>query len=84
MSASEDGQELVTLWRLRSRPEIHIEDGPTHDGVVALCGFRIPSSVDALSSRQPVSRVRRALTAPMCLSCRTLLDHRRKTNPNQI
>jgi hypothetical protein len=80
----EDRDELLTLWRLRTSPEIHIEDAPTHNGAVALCGFKIPASAKAMSSRQPVARVRSAFTvASMCLSCWDLLDHRCKANPKE-
>lgn len=81
--SNEDGPELlVTLWRLRDRPEVHIEDKATHDGVVALCGFPIPSSANARTSQQPESRVR-GQAASMCKACLTLLDRRRRPKPNQ-
>ena len=80
----DSGQELLTLWRLRtSKPGlIHIEDERTAAGVVTLCGFQIPAAADAMSSRQPADRARSPY-APMCAACLAALDHIRKTNPNQ-
>lgn len=81
--SSEDGPDLlVTLWRLPTRPEVHIEDEATHYGVVALCGFPILSSANARTSQQPESRVR-GQAASMCKACLTLLDRNRRTKPNQ-
>jgi hypothetical protein len=82
---NEDRQEQLTLWRLRtSQPGlVHIEDEATEVGVITLCGFEIPATANAMSSRQPADRVR-SPHAPMCAACVTALDHIRKTNPNQI
>lgn len=79
-----DGQELLTLWRLRtSRPGlVHIEEGATAAGVITLCGFQIPATAEAMSSRQPADRARSPY-APMCAACLAALDHIRKTNLNQ-
>lgn len=77
--------EFLTLWRLRtSQPGlIHIEDKATADGVITLCGFEIPATTNAMSSRQPAARVR-SPHAPMCAACVAALDHVRKNTPNQI
>lgn len=74
----------LTLWRVRtSQPGlIHIEDQATEFGVITLCGFEIPSTANAMSSRQPADRVR-SPHAPMCAGCVTALGHIRKANPNQ-
>lgn len=87
-SAREDGPEQLTLWRLRtSQPGlVHIEDKTAGAGVITLCGFEIPATANAMSSRQPADRVR-SPHAPMCAACVTALDHinkTRRTNPNQI
>ncbi len=84
-SARQDGPEQLTLWRLRtSQPGlIHVEDEATAAGVVTLCGFQIPATADAMSSRQPADRARSPY-APMCAACLAALDHIRKTKPNQI
>lgn len=81
---TDDRQEQLTLWRLRtSQPGlIHIEDRATEVGVITLCGFEIPAAAKAMSSRQPADRVRSPY-APMCAACVAALDHIRKTNPNQ-
>lgn len=77
------GEELLTLWRLRTPDaSIHIEDRPTKTGVVLLCKEEISSRLDALTSRQPESRARNPF-APMCAGCLAALDLIRKTNPNQ-
>lgn len=68
--------ELLTLWRLRtSQPGlVHVEEQATAAGVITLCGFQIPASAGALSSRQPADRVRSPF-APMCAACVAALDH---------
>ncbi len=86
-STREDGPELLTLWRLRtSKPGlVHIEDEATAAGVTTLCGFQIPATANAMSSRQPADRARSPY-APMCAACLAALDHinkTRTTNPNQ-
>lgn len=78
------GEELLTLWRLRTPDaEIHIEDRPAKTGVLLLCEEEISSRLDALTSRQPEARVRNPY-APVCAGCLAALDLIRKTNPNQI
>ena len=76
----DSGQELLTLWRLRTPgAEIHIEERATRTGVVLLCEEEISSRSDALTSRQPETRVRNPY-APMCGACLAALDQIRKTN----
>lgn len=71
---------MLTLWRLRtSQPGlVHIEEQATAAGVITLCGFEIPATANAMSSRQPADRVRSPF-APMCAACVAALDHIRKT-----
>ncbi|GGU40790.1 hypothetical protein [Nocardioides albus] len=84
-STDQDGPDQLTLWRLRtSQPGlIHIQDEATAAGITTLCGFQIPATAHAMSSRQPADRARSPY-APMCAACLAALDHIRKTNPNQI
>ncbi|MBC7277097.1 hypothetical protein OG984_02500 [Nocardioides sp. NBC_00368] len=75
------GPGQLTLWRILANPpgRIHIEDESTSAGVVTLCGARIPEDADALTSRQPETRVRNP-DAPMCVTCLRGLDHTRATS----